>query len=515
MDLKNKWLIVLAVIPSTTLYSMDMSVVNVALPYIQGAMDASIEQVTWVVTGYMLSGVILMPLVSFFSSRFGRKNYYLSSVFLFTVSSALCGLSWNLDSIILFRLLQGVGGGALIPLSQTYLAENFEKKEQGKAMAIFSLAIVLGPAIGPYIGGWIVTNYSWPWVFYVNLPIGLLNIILIYLIIEDHPLIKRIKGNVDWLGIIFLTVGLGAMQIVLTDGQYKNWFSSSYIVNITIISAAASVLFVITELIVENPAVNIKVLKDINLSANSFLSMVFSLGIFGSLFLLPMFLQKIMGYSAYDAGIAIMSRGLAMVISMPLTGRLFNKVGPKILVFIGFILSIISSIQIGSMSLNMGFWDVFWPQFTQGLGFGLIIVSLMTSSLITLENKYKIDGAGLFNLIRQVAGSIGIAVLATMIDNNTQMAHSVLAQNVSDNTQTMLSLRRAAQITHSFVFYPPAKKVLALINGMITQQSTMIAFNLAFIFMAVCFAVSIPVIFLLKGSKSAKDKNGSSSITLE
>jgi DHA2 family multidrug resistance protein len=305
------------------------------------------------------------------------------------------------------------------------------------------------------------------------------------------------------------------MQIVLTDGQYKNWFSSSYIVNLTIISAAASVLFVITELIVENPAVNIKVLKDINLSANSFLSMVFSLGIFGSLFLLPMFLQKIMGYSAYDAGIAIMSRGLAMVISMPLTGRLFNKVGPKILVFIGFILSIISSIQIGSMSLNMGFWDVFWPQFTQGLGFGLIIVSLMTSSLITLENKYKIDGAGLFNLIRQVAGSIGIAVLATMIDNNTQMAHSVLAQNVSDNTQTMLSLRRAAQITHSFVFYPPAKKVLALINGMITQQSTMIAFNLAFIFMAVCFAVSIPVIFLLKGSKSAKDKNGSSSITLE
>ena len=162
MDLKNKWLIVLAVIPSTTLYSMDMSVVNVALPYIQGAMDASIEQVTWVVTGYMLSGVILMPLVSFFSSRFGRKNYYISSVFLFTVSSALCGLSWNLDSIVLFRLLQGVGGGALIPLSQTYLAENFEKKEQGKAMAIFSLAIVLGPAIGPYIGGWIVTNYSWP-----------------------------------------------------------------------------------------------------------------------------------------------------------------------------------------------------------------------------------------------------------------------------------------------------------------------------------------------------------------
>jgi len=515
MNIKNKWLIVLAVIPSTTLYSMDMSVVNVALPYIQGAMDASIEQVTWVVTGYMLSGVILMPLVSFLSSRFGRKNYYIASVMLFTISSALCGLSWDLSSIIIFRLLQGVGGGALIPLSQTYLAENFSKKEQGKAMAIFSLAIVLGPAIGPYLGGWIVTNYSWAWVFFVNIPIGLLNIILIYLIIEDPPFIKRVKDKVDWLGIIFLTVGLGALQIVLTDGQYKDWFASSYIVNMTIVSVAASILFVITELIIDKPAVNIKVLKNINLSANSFLSMVFSLGIFGSLFLLPMFLQKVMGYSAYDAGIAIMSRGLAMVISMPLAGRLFNKLGPKIMVLTGFILSIISSIQIGSMSLNMGFWNIFWPQFTQGIGFGLIIVPLIASSLITLENKYKIDGAGLFNLIRQVAGSIGIAILATMIDNNTQMAHSVLAQNVGDNTQTMMSLRRAAAITHSHIFYPPTQKVLALINGLITKQSTMIAFNLAFIFMAVCFAVSIPVIFLLKGSKDSKDKDGSVSISIE
>ena len=515
MDLKNKWLIVLAVIPSTTLYSMDMSVVNVALPYIQGAMSASIEQVTWVVAGYMLSGVVLMPLVGFFSSRFGRKNYYISSVFLFTVSSLLCGFSWNLDSIILFRLLQGIGGGALIPLSQTYLAENFAKKEQGKAMAIFSLAIVLGPAIGPYIGGWIVTNWSWPWVFYVNLPVGLLNLILIYLIIEDHPSMERIKGNIDWLGIFFLTVGLGTMQIVLTDGQYRNWFSSSYIVDLTIISAAASILFVITELIVEKPAVNIRVLKDINLSANSLLSMVFSLGIFGSLFLLPMFLQKIMGYSAYDSGVAIMSRGLAMVISMPLAGRLFNKVGPKILVLTGFILSVISSVQIGSMSLNMGLWDVFWPQFTQGIGFGFIIVSLMTSSLITLDNKFKIDGAGLFNLMRQVGGSIGIAILATMVDNNIQMAHSVLAQNIGNNTQTMMSLRHAARITHSGLFYPATQKVLALINGMVTRQSTMIAFNLAFIFMAVCFAVTIPVIFLLKGSGAAKDKEESAHIAME
>ena len=240
MKTTNKWLVTLAVIPSTTLFSIDMSVVNVALPYIKGSMSASIEEITWVITGYMLSGVILMPLVDFFSSLLGRKNYYMLSVLLFTVSSLLCGLAWNLPSIVVFRLLQGMGGGALIPLAQAILAETFSREEQGTAMAIFSLAIVLGPAVGPYLGGWIVTNYSWPWIFFVNLPIGIINLIFLYLFIEDPPFIQKLKGGVDWFGILFLTIGLGAMQIVLTDGQYKDWFSSNYIVTLTIISGIAS-----------------------------------------------------------------------------------------------------------------------------------------------------------------------------------------------------------------------------------------------------------------------------------
>ncbi|MGC8900904.1 MAG: DHA2 family efflux MFS transporter permease subunit [bacterium] len=506
MTKTNKWLVTLAVIPSTTLFSIDMSVVNVALPYIKGSMSASIEEITWVITGYMLSGVVLMPLVSFFSSLLGRKNYYMLSVLLFTISSLLCGISWNLPSIVIFRLLQGMGGGALIPLAQAILAETFPREEQGTAMAIFSLAIVLGPAIGPYIGGWIVTNYSWPWVFYVNLPIGLINLVLLYMFVEDPPFIQRFKGNVDWFGIAFLTIGLGTMQVVLTDGEYKDWFSSSYIVTLTIISAVATILFIIKELYSEKPAVNLKVLKDINLSANSLLSMVFSLGIFGSLFLLPMFLQNIMGYSAYDAGLAIMSRGFAMAFAMPLAGKLFNKLGPKILVGAGFILSIISSIQLGSLSLDMGFWEIFWPQFIQGIGFGFIIVSLNVSSLLTIENKYKTDASGLYNLIRQVAGSIGIAILATMMDNNVQIDHEVLGRNVSVyNTPGLMFMRHAAMITHSPVVYPPTQKALTLMNGFVTKQAFMIASNHAFLFMALAFLITLPIVFILKGVKAAKD----------
>ncbi len=508
MTKTNKWLVTLAVIPSTTLFSIDMSVVNVALPYIKGSMSASIEEITWVISGYMLSGVVLMPLVGFFSSVFGRKNYYMLSVLLFTVSSLLCGIAWNLPSIVIFRLLQGMGGGALIPLAQAILAETFPRKEQGTAMAIFSLAIVLGPAIGPYLGGWIVTNYSWPWVFFVNLPIGIINLILLYVFIEDPPFIQKLKGSVDWFGIIFLTVGLGAMQIVLTDGEYKDWFSSNYIVTLTIISAVATILFIIKELISENPAVNLKILKDINLSANSLLSMVFSLGIFGSLFLLPMFLQNIMGYSAYDAGLAIMSRGLAMAFAMPLAGKLFNKLGPKILVGAGFILSIISSIQLGSLSLDMGFWEIFWPQFIQGIGFGFIIVSLNVSSLLTIENKFKTDASGMYNLIRQVAGSIGIAILATMMDNNVQFNHEIFGRDVSIyNTPSLMLLKHAATITHSQVVYPPTQKALTLINGLVTKQAFMIASNHAFLFMALSFLVTLPIVFILKGVKAAK--NGS------
>lgn len=509
MTKTNKWLVTLAVIPSTTLFSIDMSVVNVALPYIKGSMSASIEEITWVITGYMLSGVVLMPLVSFFSSLLGRKNYYMLSVLLFTVSSLLCGVAWDLPSIVVFRLLQGMGGGALIPLAQAILAETFPREEQGTAMAIFSLAIVLGPAIGPYLGGWIVTNYSWPWVFYVNLPIGLINLVLLYMFIEDPPFIQKLKGGVDWFGITFLTIGLGAMQIVLTDGEYKDWFSSNYIVTLTIISALAIILFIVKELISDHPAVNLKVLKDINLSANSFLSMVFSLGMFGSLFLLPMFLQNIMGYSAYDAGLAIMSRGLAMAFAMPLAGKLFNKLGPKVLVGTGFVLAIISSIQLGSLSLDMGFWEIFWPQFIQGIGFGFIIVSLNVSSLLTIENKFKTDASGLYNLIRQVAGSIGIAMLATMMDNNVQMNHAVLGRNVSVyNTPSLMLLKHAAALTHAPSVYPPTHKALMLINGLVTKQAFMIASNHAFLFMALAFLITIPIVLVLKGVKSAKNGEG-------
>ncbi len=508
----RKWLVVLAVIPATTLYSLDMTVVNVALPYIQGAMAASSTEITWVISGYLLSGIILMPLVGFCSSVFGRKRFFIASVFLFVASSFLCGLSWNLDSIVTFRVLQGFGGGALIPLAQAILSESFPEEEQGTAMAIFSVAVVLGPAVGPLLGGWIVTNYSWKWIFFINVPIGVINLVLLSMFLEDPPFIQKFKGSVDWLGIASLTVGLSAMEYVLTEGEQLDWFGSNVIVYGTIIAAAAIVLFVLRELLSKHPAVPLRMLKDINLSANSVLSMVFEVGMLGSLYLLPMLLQDLLGYSAYDTGLAIMSRGVAMAVVMPLAGRLFNKLGPKLMVSAGFIITMLSTYRLGMINLDISFWNLFWPQFWQGVGFSLIIVPATVSSFLTIETRFKTDASGIYNLLKQVAASVTSAVLATMMDNNVQFDHLVLGKKISAyNTPSLMYLERSAAVMHAPHAYPPTRHALAFIDAMVNKQAYILASNHVFLIMVLIFLVSMPFIALIKGIKDVHNSpNGKS-----
>src|SRR5690348_5155437 len=331
----RKWVIAGTVLTGTVMAVLDSSIVNVALPDMSGTLGVTIEQITWVVTAYILANVIIMPILALLSARFGRKNFYMASVVAFTVASMLCGISHSLPEIIVWRIFQGVGGGVMITVAQAILRETFPVEEQGMAMGIYGMGVVLAPAIGPTLGGWLVDNYSWPWIFYINVPIGVLNILLVSRFIEDPPYLIREKGKIDFLGLGLMTIGLGALQLMLEKGQEKNWFQSSLIIYLAVISAAGLIFFVWRELVTDRPAVDLRILKNASFTSATFLGGVLGAGLYGSLFLLPLFLQNLLGYTAMLSGLALMPRSLAMAVIMPIGGRFYNKLGPRLLVGAG------------------------------------------------------------------------------------------------------------------------------------------------------------------------------------
>jgi MFS transporter, DHA2 family, multidrug resistance protein len=499
----HKWLIALTVMTGTIMSALDMSIVNVALPHMRGTLGASVEEITWVSTGYILSNVIIMPIVAFLSSRFGRKNFYIFSVLLFTVASMLCGIAWDLTSMVVFRIIQGIGGGTLIPVSQSILRETFPPKEQAMAMGIYGLGVILGPAFGPTIGGWLTDNYSWPWIFYINVPIGIINILLIMKFIEDPHYLVRQTGRVDVLGLSLMTIGLGALQVMLEQGEQNDWFSSKFIIYLSLFAVFGLILFIWRELKVENPAVNLRILKDINFSSATFLGGILGLALMSSLFILPLFLQQLLRYPAFDSGLALMPRSLAMAAIMPLAGRIYNRVGPRMMIGLGLILNVVSFYQLSILSLNIGFWDIFLPQFLQGVGFGLIFVSLSTAALSTIEKHMLTAASGLYNVVRQVFGSVGIAVAATILTRGENANRSLLMEHITAFGNTGAeTLRNLSQyfVSQGIDIIDAQNKAMKVIEGIVMRQASMISFNHIFFLIAVLFFFSIPLIFLITDS---------------
>jgi len=341
-ELHRKWLITFTVILGTFIAALDSSIVNVAMPSMRGTLGASTSEITWVATSYMLANVVIMPSIAFLSSRFGRARYFFWSVVLFGVGSVLCGVARSLSFMIFARVLQGIGGGALIPISQAIMRETFPPEEHGKAMGIYGTGVILGPAIGPTLGGWLTDNYSWPWIFYINVPFIIINLILIPIFIKDPPYLKRTKGKIDGLGLASMAIGLSCLQIMLEKGQEHNWFQSPFIIKLALISSLALTFFVWWELKAKEPVVNLRVLKNVPLAAGTAMSTFFGMGLFGSLFLLPLFVQEVRGYSVADAGIAMLPRSLTMALTMPIIGRFYNKLGPSKIILTGLILNILS-----------------------------------------------------------------------------------------------------------------------------------------------------------------------------
>lgn len=504
---EHRWLITFTVMTATIMAAIDVSIVNVALPYMRGNLGASVEEITWVATGYLLSNVIVMPIIAMLTGRFGRRRFYLFSIVLFASTSMLCGVAWNLSSLIGFRTLQGIGGGAIIPISQAILRESFPPEDQGKIIGIYGLGVILGPAFGPTLGGWLTDTYSWRWIFFINVPVGVLTVFLISRYIHDPPYLERGKGKIDAPGLALLMIGLGSLQLMLEKGEQWDWFGSRMIVTLAVLTVAGIVFFVIRELTTEKPAVDLRLFKDVNFAAGTFLGGIFGIALYGSLFLLPLFLQEILGYTALDSGLTLMPRSLAMAFTMPVAGRLYNRTGPRFLVGAGMLVSGFSFWQLSRLNLQVGYWDLFTAQVLQGIGFGMVFVSLTTTAMVTMARSKMTAATGLYVVARQIAGSVGIALVATILTRSQTLARAILVEHLTPYRNTVSRWLAGAGQALAAAGTSQANQApagLQLLDALATRQAAMLAFNRIFFFLALLFVFSFPLIVLLREKRRAR-----------
>jgi MFS transporter, DHA2 family, multidrug resistance protein len=502
----HKWIIAGTVLTGTIMAVLDSSIVNVALPDMSGTLGVTIEEITWVVTAYILAQVIVMPITGLLASRFGRKRFYMSSVVLFTGASMACGLAHSLGTMVLFRIVQGFGGGVLLTVSQAILRESFPPEEQGIAMGLYGLGAVLAPAFGPTLGGWITDQYSWPWIFYINVPVGVVNLVLVSRFIEDPPYLVRTKGSVDWTGLGLLVVGLGALQLMLEDGERNDWFSSSFIVRLAVTAAVGLALFIWRELSTDTPAVNLRILSNISFSSATALGGVLGLALNGSLFLLPVFLQTLLGFNAMQSGITMMPRSFAMAVLMPIGGRFYNRLGPRILVGGGLLIAGVGFYTMSKLTTSVGFWDLFWPQLWQGVGFSLIFVALSTAALSTIPRPRMTAATGLYNVVRQVMGSVGIAMAATILGTSTVRYHAILLEDAGASAagRQRLDALTSGMMMKGADAYTAKMQAMHVLDALVGRQAAVLAYNHVFVLVASLFFLGFPLVFLLRrGTPSA------------
>src|SRR6476646_9844237 len=475
----NPWLIAVSVMFATFMEVLDTTVVNVSLPHIAGSLSATIDEATWALTSYLVANAIILPMTGWLASRFGRKRLLMLSVMGFTASSFLCGLAPTLSMLILFRVMQGATGGALQPLSQAVLLEAFPPRDRGKAMGFWGLGIVVAPILGPVLGGWLTDTYSWRWVFYINIPVGIASLVMTQLYIFDPPYLRSEKRSVDYWGIGMLAVGIGALQIVLDKGQQEDWFSSSLITMLAVISAGCIVALIIHELVTDNPIIDLRVFKARSYAVGVFLMTVVGFVLYGSMVLLPVMLQTLLGYPAVQAGIAMAPRGIGSFFMMPLTGLMTGRFDARKLLTVGLIVGGVTLLWLSELNLNAGYWDIFWPQLIQGVGMSLLFVPLTTVTMDPIPRERMGNATSLFNLMRNIGGSIGIATTGTMLARNAQSTKVLLGANVnaySPASQSMFAQMRAAFIAAGSDPVTATSRAYAAIAGAVARQATMVSF---------------------------------------
>jgi DHA2 family multidrug resistance protein len=495
----SKWIVAMTVMVPTFIEVMDTSVVNVSLPHIQGSLNAGLDEVTWVLTSYLVSNAIIIPITGWLSSVFGRKRYLLFSLTLFTISSLLCGAAPSLEVLVLARILQGLGGGGLQPLSQAILLESFPPAEHGIAMAVFGMGVVLAPILGPVVGGWITDNWSWRWVFYINLPVGIAAMALVLLFIHDPHYIRRRHFKIDTWGLALLTVGLGSLQIVLDKGQREDWLSSNFIVVFTVIAVAALVAFVIVEMRSEHPVVNLRAFKDRSFTAGTMIMFAGFFTLFGSFVMIPLYLQNLMGYTAFWAGMVLGPGGVAAFLVMPIAGLLMKKgVNPKYLLAMGLCISAYAMWMMSGFNLDANFDSIAWPRIVQGCGIGLFFVPLSAATYTNIPREEMGNASGIFNLLRNLGGSFGVAFSMTVLARRAQEHQNFLIERITPYNSAFDELYNqilnGLQLNHPMLANP--KAALQVIYQMVLRHANMLAFNDTFWLLAVGTACLVPLTVL-------------------
>ncbi len=509
----NPWVVTFAVMLATFMEVLDTTVVNVSIPHIAGNLAATNEEGTWVVTSYLVSNAVVLPISGWLANHIGRKRLLLACVAGFTLTSLCCGLATSLSQLIIFRILQGLTGGGLQPLAQAILLETFPKERHGHAMAAFGIGILLAPILGPTLGGWITDNYSWRWIFYLNLPVGVLSLFLMNRFVFDPHYVKRGEGKVDLWGIGFLALGIGSLQILLDTGQRKDWFSSQSIQIYAFLCVFGLAALVIRELVTDHPVVDLRVLKNRSFSAGVFLIGMLGFVLYASLVLLPLYLQTLMGYPAYNSGLALSPRGLGALLFTPLAGHLTTKTDPRRLLFVGMGLGSITMFQLSGLNLYAGFWDIFWAQVLQGVSLSFLFIPLMALAMARIQPEKMGNATSIFNLMRNIGGSVGIAIMTTFLARRTQVHQSHLVAKITPGggeTFQMLQGLKANFFAHGTDAATASRKAIAAVYGMVQQHAAMLAFVEAFWVMGVVFLLMVPFLPLLQFSKPERSKHTTS-----
>jgi DHA2 family multidrug resistance protein len=498
----NPWLIAISVMLGTFMEVLDTTVVNVSLPHIAGNLGATVDEATWVLTSYLVANAIILPMTGWLANHFGRKRILMMSIGGFTVASVLCGMAPNLPALLLFRVLQGATGGGLQPLSQAIMLEAFPPEKRGRAMAFWGLGIVVAPMLGPVLGGWLTDSYTWRWLFYINLPVGILGLIMSKTFVFDPVYIRRGRGGIDFWGIGLLAIGMGALQIMLDKGQEEDWFESHFIVVLAILAAVGLGVFIVNELLRAHPIVNLRIFRVRTYATGVFLMTTLGFVLYGSLVLVPIFLQTLLGYSALDSGVAMLPRGLGSFLAMPVVGVLSAKVEPRKLLTGGLLVAAFSLWQLSWINLNAGYWDIFWPQFIQGISMAFIFVPLTTATHDPVPREQMGNATSIFNVMRNIGGSIGIASVTTIVARSTQSNINVLGANVSPysaSTRQMLQGTFGWFASHGGSPAPTAThQAYGALFGMVQQHAAMLADIHAFRTLSLVFVCVTPLILLMR-----------------
>ncbi|GAB3347503.1 MDR family MFS transporter [Arachidicoccus ginsenosidivorans] len=505
-------IITITAVVCALLQIVDMTIVNIALPDMQGSMGASLSEITWVITAYAISNVIVMPMTSWLSQQFGRRNYFSASIILFTVCSWLCGNASGITELIIFRFLQGIGGGALLVTAQTIITESYPIEKRATAQTIYVLGVIVGPTLGPPLGGYIVDNFSWPFIFYINIPIGIIATILTLQFVKSPKYAdKRKSRDVDWLGIMLLILSVGFLQFILEKGQEEDWFNSTLITTSAVISFFAFYFFIWRETVYKYPIVNLRVLRNKELSIGSILSFVLGFGLYGSTFIIPLYTQTIMGWTAFQAGMLMIPSTVFTAIMMPFVGKLMEKGFPfGIMISTGMVIFFIYSVMAYKvLTPDTGSDAFFWILVIRGIGLGLLSIPVTTLALSTLKGVQIGEGAAISGMLRQLGGSFGVAIISTYITREIAAYRNDLASNLTAASQ--FTQQRLSLLSHGFQAKGMTPDVarnsaLKLMDQILTGQATIRSYMDVFFWIGMMFLVCVPfVLVLVRNSKTKVD----------